>query len=384
MSKILYVHSAEGDASASTKLCRTSDMGRRGPLPKKRRKIADWVRHEIVKGRYRGGDALPDRNWFMREFAANRHSVQNAFDELRREGFVEAIRGHGTRVTRVMPFAGRYLMLVKSAPDDAGSRLFANALKESVAVVSRRRGVKFDIADIADAPSDSQRYADLLSRIRSHFYAGVFAQSVTKGHGLETVTNIDNVPIAFQGARSDLAMGSAAVGLGGWASDEVYRRHFADCRDSGVRRIAVFAPIPVGDVALRREKLSELAAKYGLKIVRCGYQAFSMRVWNDYAFRRFLELFFSSDAGREAEAVVLADDNFLVPFAETCRAELDEKADSRYVVCSHANRPNLPKTDFPVRFHGFDWPTTIESFIDYAEDVRAFRSEPRRPEAVMF
>lgn len=384
MSKIRHDNSLDRDAPASMVLRRTSDMGRRGPLPKKRRKIADWVRHEIVKGRYRGGDPLPDRNWFMREFAANRHSVQNAFDELCRDGFVEAVRGHGTRVARAMPFAGRYLMLVKSAPDDAGSRLFANALRESAAVVSRRRGVKFDIADIADAPLGSREYIDILSRIKSHFYAGVFAQSVTKGHGFETVTNIDNVPIAFQGARSDRAMGSAVVGLGGWASDEVYRRHFADCRDSGVRRIAVFAPIPVGDVALRREELSDLATKYGLKIVRCGYQAFSMRVWNDYAFRRFLELFLSSDAGREAEAVVLADDNFLVPFAEVCRAELGGKADSRYVVLSHANRPMLPKTDFPARFHGFDWPATIESFIDYAEDIRAFRSEPRRPAAVMF
>ena len=383
MSKIRHVHPAEGDASASTALRRTSDMGRRGPLPKKRRKIADWVKHEIVKGRFSEGDPLPDRSWFMREFAANRHSVQNAFDELRCEGFVEAVRGHGTRVARVMPFAGRYLMIVKSVPDDAGSRFFAKALGDAAAVVSRRRRVKFDITDIADAPYGSQEYADVLSRVRSHFYAGVFVQSVAKGHGFDTVTNIDDVPIVFPGVRSDKAMGSAACAVKGWTTDDIYRAHFAECKAAGKRKIAVFAPIPVGDIALRREKLDALAAEHGLEIVRGGYQAFSMRVWNDYAFRRFLELFFSSDAGREAEAVVLADDNFLVPFAEICRAELGDKADGRYLVLSHANRPNLPKTDFPVRFHGFDWPATLESFIDYAEDVRAFRGRPRLPTAVM-
>jgi len=35
-------------------------MGKRGPLPRKRLKIADWVRREIVKGTYREGERLPD------------------------------------------------------------------------------------------------------------------------------------------------------------------------------------------------------------------------------------------------------------------------------------------------------------------------------------
>lgn len=365
-------------------MIRTSDMGRRGPLPRKRRKIADWVRREIVRGEFREGDLLPDRKWFMREFAANRHSVQNAFDELVKSGFVNAVRGHGTRVADRMPFANRYLLLVKSVPDDAGSRIFAAALKVAAKKASARRGVVFEVADIADAPSGSHEYDEFLVRIRRHDFAGVFCQNVTKGHGFETVTNIDYVPIVFVGVRSDKTMGRFAQGIGGWASSDVYRRLFADCRDAGRRRIAVFSPIPVGDVAVRRERVAALAAEAGLEIVPGGYQMFSMRVWNDYQYRSFLELFFASDAGRAAEAVVLADDNFLVPFVDVCRERFGREAKSRFFIASHCNRPMIPKTDFPVCFRGIDWTATLEAFIDYSSDVRAHVRSVREPKAVLF
>ena len=365
-------------------MIRTSDMGRRGPLPRKRRKIADWVRREIVRGEFREGDLLPDRKWFMREFAANRHSVQNAFDELVKSGFVNAVRGHGTRVAARLPFAGRYLLVVKSDSDDAGSRYFAQSLKTAAKCVSARRGVVFDASDVSDAPPGSREYEEIVARIRAHSYAGVFAQGVTKGHGFDTVTNIDDVPVVFVGKRSDRAMGSAACAVKGWATDDIYRLHFADLQEKGCRRIAVFAPIPVGDIAVRREKVSRLAGSYGLQVVRGGYQTFSMRVWNDYAFRRFLEMFFASDAGRAADGVVLADDNFLVPFADVCRAEFGSAGDSRYVVTSHCNRPVPPETDFPANFHGIDWSMTLEAFVDYADDVRSFVHMPRTPAVAVF
>lgn len=371
-------------AADEIRIARTRGMGARGPLPRKRLKIEDWVRRKIVCGEFGPGSGLPDRDWFMREFSANRHSVQNAFESLKRDGFVEAVRGRGTRVVPRLPFDGRYLLVVRSSPEDVGTRFFAHALKTAAGEVARRRNVSFDVTDVADAPAGSTAYEEILFRVRNHVYAGVFTQTVTKDHGFDTITNINDVPIVFPNARSDRAMGSAAASIRGWATEEIYRLHFAECRAMGCRRIAVISPIPVGDVALRRERIASIAANEGLEIVRGGYQVFSMRVWNDYQYRCFLELFFMSDAGREAEAVVLADDNFLVPFVETCRTLFGRDAAKRYRLFSHGNRPNLPQTDFPVVFHGFDWIATLDTFVDYSEDVRAHVPEPRRPVAVLF
>ena len=74
------------------RLHRTLDMGRRGPLPRKRIQIEDWVRREIVRGGLKPGDALPSREWFRTRFTPNLNMVQRAFDELRREGSSAAMR----------------------------------------------------------------------------------------------------------------------------------------------------------------------------------------------------------------------------------------------------------------------------------------------------
>ena len=84
--------------------------GARGPEPKKRIRLVDWVRNGVAEGRLKPGSALPDRNWFERKFGATRATVQLAFDQLAREGFTVAARRRGTFVAERPPFAGRYLL----------------------------------------------------------------------------------------------------------------------------------------------------------------------------------------------------------------------------------------------------------------------------------
>ena len=47
--------------------------------------------------------------------------------------------------------------------------------------------------------------------------------------------------------------------------------------------------------------------------------------------------------------------------------------------CPHCNAPLYPTTDFPAVYHGFDLVATLNSFVDYAEDCRAGRCNPRQP-----
>ena len=176
------------------RLHRTLDMGRRGPLPRKRIQIEDWVRREIVQGRLKPGAALPSREWFRARFTPNLNMVQRAFDELRREGFVETVPGHGSRVAASLPFPGRYLLLTRSDVRDAGTNYFAPALRAAAKALERLRGVVFDVRNVEDCANGRDAYGRMMEDVRRHRYAGVVAQAANAVRDLDCVTNIDDVP----------------------------------------------------------------------------------------------------------------------------------------------------------------------------------------------
>ena len=356
-------------------------MGKRGPLPQKRKKVLKWVRSRIATGGLKPGDRLPDRSWFRKTFDLANLSVQLAFDELIADGLVKASSGHGTRVADELPFRNRYLLLLRSRGDDAGVKHFAPALRAAAESVARSRGVTFEVKEIIDTDGESVEYAEMLEDVRRHRYAGVFSQGLTEfEHGMEVVTNIDDVPMAHFGARTVLAQGNLAVSLQMHSRefvDQLFGSHFADCVRQGRTSLAVFCPSApeYNDVS----RLSRLAASHGAKVVPQGFHQVDMSHWNRSQFVRLMDLFLRSDAGRAADAVVLGDDNLLLPFAECCRKAWGRGAGKRYFVSCHCNFPCPVETDFPVSFHGPDLESTISSFIDYAEDCLAGARKPRSP-----
>ena len=363
------------------KVIRTAGTGRRGPLPGKRRKVCAWVRHEIAVGNLKPGERLPDRKWFMARFGIANHPVQLAFEELSRDGLVRSVPGHGTCVADSLPFDGRYLLAVRSNPIDAGSHLFASALRLAAQEVAAQRGVSFEVRDLVDAERDSVAYAEMMDAVRRQRYAGVFVQCLTKeGHESDVLTNIDDVPMAYAGESSHLAQGNLVKSIGMPDFEGIvaeFRRHFAACREKGCRRVAMFgAWNPQYD---RESYFRRLARDYDLQIVPGGFHHFDMGRWYAEQFKRLVDLFFRSDGGREADAIVLADDNMLMPFAEVHRKLFGRKDDARHFVSCHCNAPLFPETDYPVSFHGYDLVATLLSLVDYAKDCRAGVRRPRLP-----
>ena len=360
--------------------------GKRGPIPKKRMHLKEWVRREIVRGHYPRGSRLPDRDWFMSEFATNRKLVQQAFDELKAEGFVRAVPGHGTLVATRYPFEGRYLVLVKGVGLDAGAHIFAAALEKSTRELSAERGISFDIRGLSDAPPESADYARILEDVRAQRYAGVFVQGLGKRQGLDTVTNVDDVPSVFLGPRNECTQGSLAASLCDHMglANMLLQRLLAGCAAKGCKRIALFAGLPVSRNPGTFAEMSRRVAEYGLELVPNGYHTVAMDKWDQPVFRQLVRLVFASDAGRAADAVVLADDNFLRPFAEELRAVYGEEAIRRYALFCLGNAPLLPETGFPVEFHGIDWKMMLASFVDYCESCRTDGRRHPAPRLIPF
>lgn len=360
---------------------RTSDVGRHGPLPEKRRKLQDWVRSRIGTGAFRPGAILPNRRWFCEKFKLAEHSVQRAFAELVDEGLLVAVPRHGTRVADSLPFAGRFLMLLSVSRRDAGGSHFSPSLRAAASRVAVLRHVEFEFRELDNADRGSLEYAETLSEIRRQRFAGVIAQSVTESeHGLDTVTNVDCVPIAFFGVKSEFTQGRMAIPFDIYGRDWELRlmdRHFAGLYKRGCRSVAVFKPFFAASGG--QAALSKIAAKYGMSIVRNGYHTFDMHYWDSAQFGRWVDLFLASDAGRSADSVILGDDNMLMHFGERYRRQFGSGADGRYRISCHCNFPIVPECDLPVEFHGPDLVGAISSFVDYAADCRAGVNRPRVP-----
>ena len=360
---------------------RTSDVGRHGPLPEKRRKLQDWVRGRIATGSFKPGEKLPARKWFCEKFGLAEHSVQRAFAEMEQDGFVRSVPGHGTCVAESLPFRDRFLMLLSVSKKDAGGRHFSPALRAAASRVAFLRGVEFEFREIDDSNRDSFDYAETLSELKRQRFAGVVAQSVTESeHGLNTITNVDFVPIAFFGVKSEFTQGKMAVPFNIYGRDWELRlmdRHFSALHRKGCCKVAVFKPFFAASGGL--EALAKVADRNGIKIVQDGYHTFDMHYWDQSQFVRWMDLFLRSDAGREADSIVLGDDNMLSGAVDCCCRHFGIDAAKRYSISCHCNFPITQECRIPVEFHGPDLVGAISSFVDYANDCRAGARRPRVP-----
>lgn len=375
------------------KISRVDGMGARGPLPRKRIEIADWVRREIVVGHLAPGDRLPSRTWFQRRFTPNANVVQRAFAELAADGFVET-RGaaaRGTVVARHLPFTGRYLLILKANEADGGYNFFSPALEAAARELERRRGVTFDVMRVADADADSSgEYGKAVECVRRHLYSGVFVQHLNRLHGLDTILNLDYVPMAYFGSPSVFAQGKWVRSISSTSGTDdnplnPLALQFKNCAAAGLRRIAVFASTPDRLIAAKAEKIARAEAKEcGVEIEADGCHFTGMAMWHieRLEFVRLVRLYLRYIAGNPVDAIVLGDDNFLEPFEDACAEVYGARKKLPFAVFCHCNFPRPPKSRFGATFHGIDCTATLGTFVDYAEALLSGSDSPPTPHRV--
>jgi len=66
------------------------------------RQLYDWFRSAIIEGRLRPGQQIPSTRSLASELGISRMPVLNAYQQLRTEGYLEALVGGGTRVARII------------------------------------------------------------------------------------------------------------------------------------------------------------------------------------------------------------------------------------------------------------------------------------------
>ena len=370
--------------TVSGRATRAEDAGARGPEPRKRLRIADHIRNGVAEGRLAPGSLLPDRLWFMKKFCATRGTVQRAFDLLAREGFTRAVRRRGTFIVDPPPFTGRFLLMLCGTADHPADSMLGRSLAEAARLVGERRGVHFDIRHALDEGPDSPVYETILSDLRRQRYAGVFLRALSSNRGLHTIGNLDHVPVSGLFSQDPRAGGSLVCPLvSDWTSifRSSYRRLFEECREAGRRSVLVISTARDSDDegAVRR-----MARECGLSIGPNGYQTGWIDPGELRQVVRLLRLALAPSCADLPEAIVLMDDNFIAPVETTLLSLYGESAVERFFIVSCGNRPLLPKTLFPVTFHGFDNERMLDDFVRWTNALHAGERNPETPRLSFF
>jgi DNA-binding FadR family transcriptional regulator len=136
--------------------------------PVKKLKVADQVaasiRHAIVGGKFRSGDALPSERALASQFGVNRSSVREALLRLEAWGLVQIRQGGATRVQDVFLDAGINMLPYLLAPN--GQLDFA-LLGDIFSIRVMFLGWTGQQAALNARPEDIGRLRDLLREIEA-------------------------------------------------------------------------------------------------------------------------------------------------------------------------------------------------------------------------
>ncbi len=107
------------------------------------------IKAKIVDGEWKPGDRLPTRRQLSGQFGMGPHTVQNALNLLRRDGFVEAYGRNGTFVAKKPPHLRRLALAIPS-PDGERWNKFWIVLAQSARALAAKAEYEYEVYSAAD------------------------------------------------------------------------------------------------------------------------------------------------------------------------------------------------------------------------------------------
>jgi GntR family transcriptional regulator len=117
------------------------------------------LKGSLNSGKYQKGDKLPTEKELCQNYGISRLTVRRAMDELRREGFIERLKGKGTFVTGSK--REEQLAILTGFTDEARKR---GSETRSVVLENKLVRVPADAVELFDIPADAM--VVLLKRVR--------------------------------------------------------------------------------------------------------------------------------------------------------------------------------------------------------------------------
>ncbi len=309
-----------------------------------RKALLEHLRGGIVRGAFAPGSRLPRRAELQQKFSMSKETVQQAFNRLRTDGFVEVRHRDGTFVVPRPPHLHRYGLVFPHRHSDTQpwSRYLTALAKEASALESdsqRQLPRFYDATSLGDLGGN---YAELLDSVLNHRVAGLIFLT-QPSHLFDTpVVNEHGIPrAAIMHPDAYFPQPIRAV-YPDWLS--FYRKALRHLHDQGCRKVALLTH---GNDTGTFESFARETAEMGMTTAKKWMQlAHGGNAYN------IASLLMQGNSEHRPDGLILADDN-LVEDAARGLLESNIRVDEDLHVVAHCNWPDRPPCPIPATWLGF-------------------------------
>jgi hypothetical protein len=345
-----------------------SRRGRGRPKDRQIGILAD-LRGRIVNGTYAPGQRVPDRHTLAREFGASSVTIQKAFVELERCGFIESRGQRGTFVQLQPPHLVDFGIVFPSMPkSELGiwSRFWTGMINSAHLIqrdtVDSDRPRRFKFFEGIDGHSDSEDYQRLVRLIAQQRLAGVMFVTAP--------TILAHTPVVAAAGMPRVAiMGAPYVpGIPYVAPDThaLLVRAMEYFARRGRKRLSILTTSPSED-----NLLVPLATAYGLQLESHRIQRVEAR-FPAWCVNATLAMFHREQTSRP-DALLVEDDHLTETALEGLR-KAGVRVPQDVEVVAMTNFPWSPAPMAPVTRIGWETRTIVEQCINNLDAQR--RGEP--------
>ena len=304
--------------------------------------VAEHFRNRIVRGELAPGARLPSYSEMAQALGACKSTVQDAMDELKRDGFLEARERSGVFVAERPPHLCHYAVVV--AGDEMESApAFATALRREADTMRREKSGRLLI--YADVAVNNPEYFRLLRDMEANRVAGLIFQRDPRDFGLAgtPVLMAPGMPRVAITAPSYAQAGLAVV----WPDFAAFARKATGYLAArGRRRLAclLYEDVESGPVAFREM----IPRECGLSMEPEWYHVVPPR-----SVRNVVRLLMRLPESERPDALLVVDDN-LVEQASLGLLDAGVRIGEEIDVVGHCNYSSVVPSHVRMKRLGWD------------------------------
>ena len=344
-------------------------------VPKlKEDRVLRRIRKQIIDGDYGPGTRLPTRSELEEEHEVSRQTMQNVFDSLLNEGFVESRGRHGTFVTDHPPHLSNYgLVFTRHPSDEDGWPNFWTAMfneAQSLHRDGRRHFHAFYGGSISDTGSGSLH--DLTDMVTSGRLAGlIFPAKPVHLKGSPILEQPGMPRVMLSGA--EMVPGATQLALSQYDMIIKALDHLQAC---GRKRLALIIANAPGSAlndfwTMFKECCEERGMTTAYELVH------GVDPLRTYYARRVTALMAKLPASERPDGLVIVDDNLVgdAVYGLT-RGKDAPKVGQDIDVVAHANFPWVTPSPVPITRVGFNIREVIRACIENIDLQRRGEQPP--------
>lgn len=338
-----------------------------GPQPVKQRLIVDDLHGRIIRGELAPGLRLPTRRELCDEWDVSMATVQQALEQLTREGFVEARGAAGTFIVDRPPHTSVYALVFPVRPTDEGFVRFWTALGNEAI---RFGGAEKKIVPWygIDGHVDNDDFQRLCDDAERHRVAGlIFAASPHKLAGTRLLT-APGLPRVAVMSRSAARPDCGVIDLDSSSFITSALDYLASRKRKRIALITAVGLKPAWHQATD-------AALLARGMTTQPYWRIGLSPVQPEAARACAHLLMNPHQTQRPDALVITDDN-MVEHATAGLIDAGVKVPGDLDVVAHCNFPWPTPSVVPVRRLGYDARELLAGAVRMIDDAR--RGKPMR------